>query len=90
MAEAGTTISNSTASQDSGNRYNVCERSGWKCRPGSLVRDGQTGAMVLPEFAEPRHDLDRVRARPEHQTGSTRPEQTDNFLADGEVTADSL
>ena len=89
MAEAGTTIENTSATQDSGNRYNTCERSGFKAKPGELVMDGY-GSMVLPEFAEPRHTLDRVRARPEHQTGSTRPEQTDNFLSDGDVTADSL
>ena len=89
MAETGTTVENTDATEDSGNRYNLCQRSGFKAKPGELVRDGY-GSMVLPEYAEPRHPQDLIRSRPEHQTGAVRPEQDNVFLSDGEVTADSL
>ncbi len=89
--DSGTPITNSNATTDVPNRYNICDLSGFRAKPGELIRTWN-GLMVLPEFWEPRNDQDFVRSVPEHQTGATRPEPIGNetFLADGEVTADDL
>ena len=68
-----TPITNSTATTDTPNRYNICQRSGFRAKPGELVKDAY-GEMVLPEFADSRHDQEFVRVRAENQQGAKRPE----------------
>ena len=70
----GTLIQNLNATTDSLNRYNICARTGFKQKPGTLVRDGY-GEMVRPESAEPRHPQERVKSQPESQRGALRPEE---------------
>jgi hypothetical protein len=72
-----TPITNSNATTDTPNRYNICDRSGFRAKPGELVRTWD-GLMVLPEFWEPRNDQDFVRVRAESQSGSKRPEPIGN------------
>ena len=58
---------------DTPHRYNICARSGFKQKPGTLIKDGY-GEMVRPESAEPRHMQERVKSQPESQRGALRPE----------------
>ena len=81
-------ITNSDAGVDTENRYNVCQRSGFRAKPGELVEDGY-GAWVLPKYAEPRHLQDFVRSLPDQLEGSVRPEPTDTFITTA-VTIDDL
>ena len=82
----GTPITNSTASA-TGNpvNYEICDRSGFKVLPGTLVKDGY-GNMVRPESYEGRHPQERIRSVSEKQTGSIRPEADDNFLTSNQIT----
>lgn len=73
----GTPIENTNATTDTPNRYNICDRSGFKAKPGELVRTWD-GLMVLPEFWEPRNMQDLVTSRPERQRGAKRPEPVGN------------
>ena len=87
----GTVVENTNATIDAINRYNICQRSGYRAKPGGLVRDGY-GAMVLPEFAEPRHPQDYVRSivdRPNR--GAMRPDDTGReIFISTEITQDDL
>lgn len=50
-------------------------RSGFKVHLDELVRDGQTGDMILARFADRKHPQDFVRGRRDHMTlPFTRPE----------------
>ena len=73
-------ISNSTATEDAGNRYNVCMRSGFRQRPHTLVMDAY-GALVRQESFDRRHEQEWVRPLAEELTGPLRPEPTDTFIA---------
>ncbi len=68
-----TDITNDTATTDTGNRYNICDYSGFKAKPGEL-RKTWDGYYVLPQYWEPRNAQDFVRAKAENQRGSKRPE----------------
>ncbi len=81
-------IVNTDAIVDSGNRYNVCQFSGFRAKPGGLVKSGY-GEMSLPKFAEPRHMQERVRVHAENLEGSPRNEAPDVFITD-EITAEDL
>lgn len=59
--------------------YLICDRTGFKIRVSDGLRKEWTGALVREESWEPRHQQDFVRAVPEHQKGSPRPEQQDTF-----------
>ena len=72
-----TPIVNTNATADTGNRYNICDYSGFRAKPGELVPTWD-GLMVLPEFWEPRNDADFVRTRPENQRGALNPEPVGN------------
>lgn len=74
---------NANATDDVPSNYEICDRTGFKVPRGTLKREW-SGAMVRPESWEPRHPLDFVRARPERQRGSPRPEQSDVFIQDDE------
>lgn len=79
--EAGTTIENLTATIDAKNRYEICDRTGFKAKPGTL-KETWDGLMVLPSQWEPRNFQDRIRSRPESQDGANRPEPigTETFI----------
>ena len=85
---ASDVIINTDANEDSGNRFNVCQFSGFRALPGELVKSAY-GEMSLPKFAEPRHMQERVRVHAENLEGSPRNEATDVFITD-EVTQDAL
>ena len=73
----GTTIENTGATTDSGNRYEICQRSGFRAKPGELVKDGY-GIWCLPEYADRRHpsDFDRRRGGDKPSRGATSPDDT--------------
>ena len=81
-------VANDNAVEDSGNRFNVCQRSGFRALPGELVKSGY-GEMVLPKYSEPRHMQDFVTNRAEELPGSPRNEAPDVFITD-EITQDDL
>ena len=57
-------------------------RSGFKVNLDELVRDGQTGDMILARFADRKHPQDYVRARRESgPLPFTRPEPPDVGIA---------
>jgi len=88
-AEAPT---NSNATTGEPTNYEICERTGFRVKPGTLRREW-TGRMVRPESWERRHPQDFVRSKPEDRTGSVRPEQPDQYIEDlypGGVTAEDL
>ena len=82
----GTLIQNLNATADSLNRYNICARTGFRQKPGTLVKDGY-GEMVRPESAEPRHMQERVKSQPESQRGALRPEPIgdETFITDDDL-----
>lgn len=93
LAVIGTTIENTQATEYDG-RYNICDRTGFRAKPGQLVEDGY-GNMVLPEFRDSRHPQEFIRSRAETHTGPKRPEPVgDELDVDEEypsgVTADDL
>jgi hypothetical protein len=72
-ANPGTSITNTDATADTPNRYDICDLSGFKVKPGELKKTW-TGWFVLPEFWEPRNMQDFVTSKPEAQRGALRPE----------------
>ena len=82
-----TDITNDNATTTFGNTYNICDVSGFRARPGELVRRWD-GVWVLPEFWEPRHPQDFVRAKAERLTGSIRPESPDLFISTAVLASD--
>jgi hypothetical protein len=72
--------SNTTATEDSENRYNICQRTGFKIKPGQLVTEWD-GVKVRADSWEPRNLQDLVRVRAEELHGAYRPEPTDQFIA---------
>ena len=92
MSESGTTIENTNASTDTDNRYSICDRSGFRAKPGEL-KETWDGLMVLPQFWEARNEQDFIRSKAEKQRGALRPEPVNNptFIdSDNPVTADDL
>ena len=91
MAESGTTIENTNATEVDSS-FEICQKSGFKVKRGKLVQDGY-GAWVHPDFAEGRHPQELVRTKAEKQTGSIRPENVNNptFIdSDNPISADDL
>jgi hypothetical protein len=72
--------SNATATEDSENKYNICQRTGFKIKPGQLVEEWD-GVKVRADSWEPRSLQDLVRVRAEELHGAYRPEPTDQFIA---------
>lgn len=67
----------------------ICARSGQKALRSECVKEW-TGQIVLKEYAEPRHPLDRqVPPRPESVPTDTRPPGDDQFIDYGDWTRDS-
>ena len=85
---ASEVIINTDVNTDSGNRFNICQFSGFRALPGELVKSAY-GEMSLPKFAEPRHMQERVRVHAENLEGSPRNEAADVFITD-EITAEDL
>ncbi len=75
-----TDITNDSAGPDSG-KYNICQRSGRKAKPGELVKEAFTQAWVLPEFADPYPQNLRIEAIAENLEGALRPEGDDIFIS---------
>ena len=71
---------NGVGDQDTANRFNICQRSGMRAKPGSLVREPITNLLVLPEYVDPYEQQLRVRDKAELLTGSIRAEPADNFI----------
>ncbi len=69
---------------------NICMRSGFKVRPGDLVKERKTGLWVAYWEVDPVHPQDHVRGKPERPTPDLSPEPADNFLTDNQITADML
>lgn len=69
-------------------QYEICDRTGFRVMRGTLIKQWD-GAMVRPKSWEARHPQDFVRGVPEHQKGSPRPEQEDQFI-EVEVSAEDL
>jgi hypothetical protein len=94
LARVGTMIENTDATEDTKNRYNICDVSGFKAKPGELV-ERWDGMWVLPEFNEPRNQQDYARSRAERQRGAKRPEPvgSETMISDqypNGVTTDDL
>lgn len=69
--------------------YEICQRSGFRVRAGTLVREW-TGLWVRPEVWETRHPQDFVRPIPERHRDTISPETDDEFLTTNEVTVSDL
>lgn len=87
-AAGNSPITNTNATADAGNRYNVDMRTGFRVKPGQLIEDPY-GALVHPDFADVRHPQELIRPLAEEPKGPIRPEPTDVFL-DTTVTAEDL
>lgn len=74
-----------------GGDYNIiCDYSGFKIKK-SQARMTWDGYLVKKEFWEPRQPQDFVRGRKDNQSVPVaRPEQTDKFLTDNEVSREDL
>ena len=81
LLENYTPIANTTALEDAGNRFNVCQRTGFKVKPGSLKRSWD-GSMVRAASYEARNEQDFIRNKAESLTGAIRPEPPDVFLVE--------
>ena len=89
VAVVGTPITNANASTDKIVHYEVCQRTGFKVKRGTLIKDGY-GLWVRPDSYESRHPSEFVRSVAEKQSGSPRPEQENRFVAVNEVKAEDL
>ena len=85
-------IENTNSSTNEASSFEVCQRSGFKVKRGTLILEKHSGLWVAPQFAEPRHPQEFVRSRSDKQRGALKPEPIGNerFLSNGEVTADNL
>ena len=72
---------NSDATTNVPINFEICERSGFRVKPGTLIKEWN-GVMVRPELWEARHPQDFVRSKPDRLKGSVRPEQKDRFIED--------
>lgn len=73
-----------------GDHYVICDVCGFKLR-STETRMRWDKLRVCEKDWEPRHPQDFVRGKRDRQrVPNPRPEATDTFLADNEVTADSL
>lgn len=77
-SKVGTQVVNTNAT-DGFTNYEICERTGFRVLPGTLVEEW-TGTMVRPESYEPKHPQIMIRSRAEKLKGSIRPEQADRFI----------
>jgi hypothetical protein len=73
-------ISNSTATEDSSNKYNICQRTGFRVKPYQLRKEWN-GSLVRDESWEQRHPQEFIRPLAEDLHGAQRPESSDTFLA---------
>lgn len=95
LPRIGTMIENANATPGDANAYNICDRTGFKVKPGRLVKDGY-GHMVRKESVEPKNIQDLAKShKAEQQKGALRPEPVGNeiFVEDAYpsgVTTDDL
>lgn len=81
---------NGQATNDAPNYYLICDRTGFRQSVKKGLKKEWTGSLIRTESWEPRHPQDFVRAIPEKQRGSPRPEPADYFVSTNEVTTASL
>lgn len=81
-------IVNNDATEDTKNRYNICQRTGFRVKPGTLVREWN-GTLVRPDSWEQRHPQEFIRPLAEDLKGARRPEPDDEFVTTA-ITADDL
>ncbi len=68
----------------------TCDRTGFKVK-ASHTTEEWTGNIVRTQSWEERHPQDLIRSIPDRQdVPDARPEQTDSFLAVGDVSASDL
>ena len=73
-----------------GDFWRICDRCGGKFRQSETQKTWD-GLWVCKKDWEPRHPQDFVHGRSDRQTvPEPRPEPTDYFLSDNEVTAEDL
>lgn len=73
-----------------GDHLVICARSGQKALRSDCVREW-TGQIVLKEYAEKRHPLDRQMPPPKESVPrDTRPPGDDVFIDPGDVVASDL
>ena len=74
-----------------GDHYVICDRCGFKKHASQASRDWN-GLVVCFEDLDGRHPQDYVRGKKDVMAAHdpVRPENTDTFLAVGDVTADDL
>ena len=93
LLETYSPITNDNATEDSKSRYNIDQLSGFKVRPGSLVRQWD-GLLVDPYRLSKKHPQDMVRVRAERLQGPVRPEiatASELFIDDDDpVTTDDF
>ena len=86
----GTPITNSNATTDAPNSFEVDQLSGFKVKRGTLIKNGY-GYWVHPDRYEGKHPSDfGPRGVDENLRGSIRPEGQDIFLSTNEVTVEDL
>lgn len=73
-------ITNSTATEYDQNKNNVCQLTGFKQRPGTLLKQWN-GLWVRPESFSRRNTQDFTRTQAELLTGPIRPEPVDKFIS---------
>ena len=87
LREDGEASLNTIATADSGNRYNICQRTGFKQKPVQLSTEW-TGSKVRTESYDKRPDQLGVRARAESLEGPKRPEPADVFVSTSTAPSD--
>jgi len=81
-----TAIENANADSVTANSV-ICSKSGFRAKPGELIKDPYSGEMVLPEFADKHYREGTVRSMKPYR--SIRPEQDDRFISVA-ITTDDL
>ena len=87
--DAGTSITNASASTARISNINACGRTGFRQYPGELLTQWD-GVKVRKKSYDGKHPQEMVRSTQDKRRGSVSPEQTDSFLSTNEVTAESL
>ena len=83
-----TELTNSTATAYWGNANTVCQRSGRKVKPGTLILEPITNLWVHPDYIDPPHPQLFTRSKPEKKNGSPRTEAADVFVTETVLASD--
>ena len=89
--DSGTTLTNNTATAYWSNANTVCQRSGRKVKPGTLVREPVNNLWVHPDYVDPAHpQIFGIRDKAEKKTGSVRPEPASDYFITTAISAEDL